>query len=374
MWEGGRRRVICRKERIVVADMVWNDILEKHRMENYPDFVPGKPPQLDRLHEISYLEELEKIWGKRWGSQGIGRLREVALLKVDPEYEGHPFFLKHPDFFLLRYNRRPDFDLLVRDQLAYAQVLEDQGVKVHWLEFEDRMGPYGPMRELFMGGSVRIFRGGAILERVGESSCYRGFARELQKLLTKIGCPILYTVHGNGIFEGGSCLPVAEDVLVIGLSCACNQEGLEQVKPVLKTCGVKEIHVSHMQTIMDSFESGGEFHIDMVLGVVDLRKAIVYPAGLDYQTYQWLKGKGFQLAEIPADEQFKYAPANLVVLEPGRVIMAKGARKTIKAVREMGVEVVEIDNEGIMQGGVNGISCITMQLVRDPGPGLDDYL
>jgi N-dimethylarginine dimethylaminohydrolase len=161
-------------------------------------------------------------------------------------------------------------------------------------------------------------------------------------------------------------------VLLAGLSCALNQEGLAQIKPILERCGVRQIHITHMQTLMDSFEAGGEFHVDMVVGTVGLRKAIVYPAALDYQTYRWLKDNGFQLAEIPADEQRRFAPANLVVLEPGRVIMAKGAVKTIRAVESMGVEVIPIETEGIMQGGVNGISGITMQLVREPGPELDD--
>src|SRR5581483_6474721 len=144
-----------------------------------------------------------------------------------------------------------------------------------------------------------------------------------------------------------------------------------QIEPILKRCGVKEIHVSHMQTIMDSFDAGGEFHIDMVVGTVGLRKAIIYPGSLDYQTYRWLTEKKFQLAEIPADEQRQFAPANLVVLEPNRVIMPKGAVKTIRAVEAMAIEVIPIETEGIMQGGVNGISCVTMQLLREPGPGLD---
>lgn len=121
-----------------------------------------------------------------------------------------------------------------------------------------------------------------------------------------------------------------------------------------------------------TFESGGEFHIDMVFGAIDLRKAIIFPAQLEYETYKWLRSKRFELIEIPADEQRKYYPANLVLVEPGKVIMAKGAEETIRRVERAGVEVIPIETEGIQQGGVNGISCITGQLLRDPGPGLED--
>ncbi len=350
----------------------WRSVLENYPVERYPDYVPGKPPQLEPLHQASYLDELEAIWGKRWGCQGIGRLREVALIKCDPAYEGHPFWSRHPDFFLLRHNPHPDLELFVEHQMAYAETLRACGVEVCWLEVEDFMGAYGPMRKFFIAGALRIFRGGAILPRAGEGSAYRGIEREFQKLMTSIGCPIIGAVTGRGIYEAGAVVPVAEGVLLAGLSCALNQEGLDQIAPILRRCGVKEIQVVHLQTIMDTFEAGGEFHIDMVVGTVGLRKAIVYPAALDYQTYLWLKEKGFQLAEIPADEQRKFAPANLVVLEPDRVIMPRGAVKTIRAVEAMGVEVVPIETEGIMQGGVNGISCITMQLLRERGPGLDD--
>ena len=41
-------------------------------------------PQYHRYHaEVSYLDELPLIWGKKWGAQGIGRLREVAMVKPD---------------------------------------------------------------------------------------------------------------------------------------------------------------------------------------------------------------------------------------------------------------------------------------------------
>jgi N-dimethylarginine dimethylaminohydrolase len=353
----------------------WEDrieMLEGYPIERYPDYVPGKPPQLEAIHQASFLDEYEAIWGRPWGCQGIGKLREVALIQCDPDYEGHAYWSRYPDFFLLRHNPNPDLELFVEHQLAYAETLRECGINVRWMEVDDPMGAYGPMRKFFIGGALRIFRGGAILPRGGEGSFCRGIEREFQKFLTSIGCPIIGAVTGSGIYEAGAVVPVAEGVLLAGLSCALNAEGLAQLSPILGRCGVREIKVAHMQTIMDTFESGGEFHIDMVVGTVGLRKAIIYPGALDYGVYRWLKDQGFRLAEIPAHEQRRYAPANLVVLEPDRVIMAKGAVETIRAVEAMGVEVIPVETEGILQGGVNGISCITMQLLREPGPGLDD--
>jgi N-dimethylarginine dimethylaminohydrolase len=354
------------------AQKDWLSMLEDFPIERYPDYAPDKPPQLESIHQATYLDEYEAIWGKAWGCQGIGKLREVALIRCDPEYEGHEYWSRYPDFFLLRHNPKPDLDLFIEDQMAYAQALKDCEVDVRWMEIDDPMGAYGPMRKFFIGGALRIFRGGAILPRGGEGSFCRGIEREFQKFLTSIRCPIIGAVTGSGIYEAGAVVPVAEGVLVAGLSCALNPEGLDQISPILERSGVREIKVAHMQTIMDSFASGGEFHIDMAIGTVGLRKAIIYPGALDYQIYRWLKDHDFQLVEIPADEQRKYAPANLVVLEPDKVIMAKGATKTIRAVEAMGVEVIPVETEGIMQGGVNGISCITMQLYREPGPSLDD--
>ncbi len=80
---------------------------------------------------------------------------------------------------------------------------------------------------------------------------------------------------------------------------------------------------------------------------------------------------GFRIIEVPPDEHRLYCPANLVILEPGKVIMPAQAKETIRRVREAGVTVLELDTTGIM-AGTNGIRCVTMHLVRDEGPGLAD--
>ncbi|MBI4318567.1 MAG: hypothetical protein HY675_08760 [Chloroflexi bacterium] len=352
---------------------VWNGRLEDYPLENYPDYRPGKPPDLFELQKYGYLDEYERIWGKPWGSVGIGKLREVALIKPDGEHEGNPLWQRDPNFFMLRYRQNLDIDLLLRSHEEYARLLESLDIKIYWMEFEDTMGAWGPMRKLFMAEEVKVLKGGAIIPRFSHASFKRGLEREFQKFLTKIGCPILLTVHGTGICEvAPMTLPIAEGVFMAGLSCACNQEGLDQVLPVLYRSGVKEVHIMHLPTIMDSFESGGEFHVDMVLAALDDHVVLVWPDNLPWTTYRWLRERSFKIIEVPADEQRKYEPANLLLLEPGKVIMHKGAVKTIKAVEQAGVEVIPFDSSGIMQGGTNGMRCITMELLRNEGPGLAD--
>lgn len=349
----------------------WAGRMEDYPLENYPDYVPGKPPQLEKLHSISYLDEMERIWGRKWGGyQGIGKLREVALIKPT-EVEINKLWEKDLTFFMMRFGK-PDLDLLLKQHDAYAKVLEANGVKIHWMTIEDNMGAYGPMRKLYMASEVMVINGGAILSRFGHGSWKRGLNPHFQKFLTSIGCPILYMVHGNGICEVGPWRPVAENAIIGHMGSAANQDGIDQVLSVLKRNGFEEIHIAQMQTIMDTPEAGGEFHVDMVIGILDIRKAVVYPANLDYNIYKWFKEHKFDLVEIPPDEHKRYVPANLVTLEPGRVIMPAGAEKTIRAVRKLGVKVIEIETVELLKGGTNGLSCTTLVLVRDPGPSLND--
>jgi N-dimethylarginine dimethylaminohydrolase len=107
----------------------------------------------------------------------------------------------------------------------------------------------------------------------------------------------------------------------------------------------------------------------MIISAVDFKKVVVWPDNLPWTTYVWLRDNDFEIIEVPREDQ-KYCPANCIVLEPGRVIMPKAAQSTIRKVRDAGVEVVEFDSDGIMQGGTNGLKCITMEILRDPGPRL----
>ena len=342
--------------------------LSKFSPKQYPDYRPNQPPDLLKIAGASYLDEFQSVWGRQWGAMGICRLREVGLSKPGL-WETEEFFTQDPNFFLLRFRGKLNFDEIARSHDQYAEILTKNGVNVHWMEYHNPIGAYGPMRKLFVVEEVRFVRGGAIIPRFGHASFKRGLEREFTHFVNGLDCPILLTVHGKGICEVGPMfVPLTDDVWVGGLSCAANQEGVDQVLPVLKSAGVAEVHMMQLQTIMDSFASGGEFHVDMIIHPVAEKIAVIYPGNLPWTTYTWLKDLGYKLIEIPASEQKACYPANLLVLEPGKVIMNSLARETIAALRKEGVEVISFDSSGIMQGGTNGIKCITMEIMRDDGP------
>lgn len=343
--------------------------IEDYPLENYPDYRLGMLPDTEAISKISYLDEVERIYGKRWGAQGIGRLREAALIRP-PDTEFSPLWEKDRTFFLLK--EKLNKEQMIKTLESYARLLEGEGVHVHWMEVEDPMGAYGPMRNNFMGGAILAVSGGVILPRYGYSSWIRGRNKNFLKFFAKIGCPILLTISGEGICEPGVWVQVAEDVLFGNMGSATNQDGLDQVLPVLRRAGYKEIHIAHCTTLHEKFESAGEFHMDMVFGVADLGVALVYPGHLDYQTFKWLRDRKFKIVEIPPDEQLSCYPANLMILEPGKVILPAGAKQTARKLKDLGVEVIEFDTASI-HTGINGLRCVTMSLIRDKGPYIDDY-
>ena len=140
------------KSRLKCPRLEWNSKLEDFPLENFPDYEPGKPPRFEKLAELGHLEEYEKLWGRQCGEQGIGRLREVALVRPNA-YEMDPLFLKNPEFFLMRHmmltKTQIDIGRVQENFDRYVEILKGEGVKVNVLDHDTYpvMGVYGPLRK-----------------------------------------------------------------------------------------------------------------------------------------------------------------------------------------------------------------------------------
>ena len=324
-----------------------------------PGYVKGQPPDRELFRKISFMDELEAMWGRKWGAQSkVGKLR-YALVSPPSDNEESEEILEDPVFYGLPDGVPPNLKKMREQYHGLVKVLQDNGVELEEMEVPPYfMGPYCRNRMVWAPASAFVINGGAIVPRYGLAPWRKGLEVIIAKRLAALGCPILYTVHGTGIMEsGGNIFFLDPHHALIGIGPSGNEEGFEQVSSLLYRNGVKEIH----KVIFS-----GDIHLDIVLGLADSHMALVYPPGLDEKTLDYLDSKGIELVEV-TDEEHKNSACNILALEPGKIIMVAGNPRAVAILRQRGIEVIEVEmSEFVLAGG--GPHCAVGSLIRDPGP------
>lgn len=337
----------------------------------FPGYRAGSVPQYATYHEgVDFLDELEAVWGKRWGAQGIGRLREVAM-SPPTEVEALELYDEDPAFFVYG-GELPELGLMREQHAALAETYKSLGIEVHTFQYpETPRSAYGVMKRAVSAAAGFVINGGAIIPR--EAAPYwRGRSRYVSQFLQVMGCPILYTVHGKGVCEIGASVRMADDLIVVMLSTDCNRNGLDQVRPILEAAGYRIWVASSPGPLYDFHpEVPGWMHADMWIAPLDRDLALVYPPWCDFETIRYLQSIGYRLIEAPRAEQEAVTPVNMITVEPRKVVMPAGAPQTRALLEAEGVETIEIEYREVIKYG-GGIRCTTMQLVRDPGPKMFD--
>ena len=211
----------------------WN----KARVEDIPIYKKGRPAGdvIRYLQTSDYVTTTaEEVAGRPFGCNGIGKLKEVALKRPDKydSYHENPQFQQDPQFFTRLWGSGPfelprfDLDRLQSETQHFARVLQDTGVKVHWVDFpEAPMSPYGPMMgQIYLAWGM-IWRGGAIISKMGFLPTTIGLTEYLAKWAwNTLNIPVL-TAITEGACEPGACLFIAQDVVVTAISCAFTEKG-----------------------------------------------------------------------------------------------------------------------------------------------------
>ena len=323
------------------------------------------------LFDVDFMDELERGWGRRWGAQSdLGKLRMV-MVHMPGEEETAPEFFEDPVYFNLPEGP-PDLRALQKQQKGLIDILLKEGIDVVYLNASPTMGVYTPLVGIKGVRDAVVINGGAIIPR-----CAIAPKREIGVLYTKrlaeMGCPILYTVHGKGCFEGGNVVWIDTKHVLIGISTRTNLDGLKQVEPVLRMAGVEEIRPVSLPGYLGERPSkrvggpAGFFHLDMVFSMVDERLGVIYPPAIDYDSLYYLQKKGIKLIEAPLEEVQNYG-CNILALEPGKVVIPAHSHRIIEKLLKENVEVITLEMPELRAGG--GPVCNTLPLIRDPGPSI----
>jgi len=305
-------------------------------------------------------EQQERVWGRVWGCDNdVGRLRVVLMHRpgaemdvVDPSMriESIGTFGDPESGWYWQSDTVPPVSEMQAQHDALVQALRDEGVEVVFVEGEtgDRL------KTCYTRDSAIAVKGGAIVTRLGPR-IRRGEALDVTRALARLGVPILRTIHGTALMEGGSFAWLDARTAVVGRTVRVNEEGARQLEEVLRAQGVELLRVDM---------AGYDMHIDGAFVMIDVDTALIAEERLPYWFLQKLEELGIRTVETtPGDNGWI---VNCLAIAPGRLLMPEGASsETLDRFAKLDIEITTVPYDKMQLGG-GGIHCSTCPLVRDP--------
>jgi N-dimethylarginine dimethylaminohydrolase len=320
------------------------------------------PPRAEPPFEDRAMQE--RVWGRRWGvGDDVGALELVALhrpgdemrtIEPDKYDESIEALIDDREQWYWRDSTGPDIALMQRQHDALRAALEAEGV-----EIVDVGGSDGDVKAVFTRDQAIAVDGGAIICRMGPVGIEHGYGRRgeesyITKVIANLGMPILRTINGTGLLEGGSFCFLTPKVAALGMSYRQNEEGARQVEEVLRSSDTRLIRIPL---------TGHSLHLDGCILMVDRDKALVNVTRLPYWFLDDLASLGIEIIHAWPTEGHA---VNCLAVRPGKVLISEGCPRTVERLNQRGVETVVIDYSEIRKNG-GGIHCSTLPLVRGRG-------
>ena len=320
------------------------------------------PPRAVPAFEDEAMQE--RVWGRRWGVYtDVGTLRlvlvhrpgdEIRLMTAehyDPSIEA---LIDDEAQWYWRGDRAPDLTAMQREHDALVGVLRREGAEVVYVD-----GAPADPKAMYTRDNGVVVQGGIIVCRMGPVGARPGTGRRgeegyVTRKVASLGMPILRTIHGRGLFEGGSFTLLDERTAVVGLSYRQNEEAARQIEEVLAVLGIRLIRVPL---------AGHSLHVDGQLVMVDHGLALVNVERTPYWFFDTLTELKIRWIEVHHADDPRVV--NSLALRPGKVLLAiNNGEGTARRLADAGVQVVPLDYAESQRNG-GGIHCSTLPLVRD---------
>lgn len=317
------------------------------------------PPKSTPVFEEEGMQE--RVWGKRWGVYNdVGTLRVVLLHrpgkelevmtgdKYDPTIEA---LIDDRDQWYFRSDQAPNIARMQLEHDGMASVMREHGVVVEYVD----CSPKNP-NAMFTRDTAMAVKGGAVIGRLGpvgedHGTGRRGEEAYVARKIAELGMPILRTIHGEGLLEGGSFCFLDEHHAAVGTGFRQNPAGVDQLRNVLEHQDVELIEVPLV---------GHSLHIDGAIVMVDYQAALVNVTRLPYWFLDTLSSLDIEPIHVdPRDNAL-----NCIALAPGKLLMPDVARWTADKLDSMGFECIQVPYDECHKHG-GSIHCSTLPLVRD---------
>jgi dimethylargininase len=253
------------------------------------------------------------------------------------------------------YTAKPDLKIAQQEHDTLVAQLQRTGIEII---YHDEAQP-DRADAIYVFDPALITDEGAIILRMGKA-LRQGEEAAMARRLEALDIPILYSLQGQALAEGGDLLWVDQSTLAVGLGFRTNREGLRQLQEVLDDLGVTVIPVEL------PYYQGPEacLHLLSLISIVDEQLAVIYPPLLSVPFWQFLQEQGFHFVEVPPEE-FETMGPNVLALAPGQCLMLEGNPVTQQRLMAAGCEVLTYRGQEISLKAEGGPTCLTRPLLRE---------
>jgi len=285
---------------------------------------------------------------KDYGSQSmVDPLRKVLVRRPDEAFG-------HADPTRWHYTARPDLAQAQAEHDALVATLRDAGCEVifHEAPLPDHADA------IFTHDPVIVTDQGAILLRMGKAE-RRGEEAAIGETLQDLGVPILTTLEGEAIAEGGDLMWLDHQTLVIGRGYRTNAEGFRQLAAAVRPLGVDAVPVPLPH------DTGRDacLHLMSLISMLDHDLAVVHLPLLPVPFVELLEACKIELVQIPEEELPTMAP-NVLALAPRRCLMLEGNPITKRRLEAAGCEVLTYRGDELSLKAEGGATCLTRPILR----------
>ena len=225
---------------------------------------------------------------------------------------------------------------------------EDAGVRCHFVEPDPAL-PY----QVFTRDSSAMGPNGTVITQLAQP-WRRGEYAPTIRFHQDSGVPIRAMITA-GSLEGGDVMIIEPGTVLIGTGETRTQEAAaNQLAAWFREDGWE----TRVQPFPERY-----VHIDVLVAVLGEKLAAVCAEALPSAAIEWLRGKGFDLIEVSAEQAFTLG-VNAISLGGDRVVSATGAGELNEALRARGIDVIEVELDMFTLGG-GGAHCLGQALRRE---------
>lgn len=259
----------------------------------------------------------------------------------------------------VRWHYGPSFDAAraAAQHATFAQLVAASGATVEWLDDADD----GLADSVFTHDPSLVTDRGAVILSMGKA-LRRAEPALHEAAYRRLGIPVLGRVEGEGRVEGGDCVWLDRNTLVVGRGVRTNQEGIQQLANILGPIGVAvygfDLPLWHGEEAC--------LHLMSVVSPLADDLALVHSPLLPAPFWQMLRARGIRLVEGDRDEFAASSGLSLNVLptSPRDVIMVAGFAKTKAAMEAAGCTVQTFDADALCIACEGGPTCLTRPILR----------